>query len=184
LNVPFTSQAALGNWDEIRGEACEEASVLMALRYFEGRGFASPEEADAAIIDLAEDNEALGFTIDDTAAQVVTLIESQGASVTATLLHDPTVDDLKRVLNEGALVIVPAAGRQLKNPYFQTPGPIYHMLVLRGYTDNGYAITNDPGTKRGEQFVYRWETLMNAIHDWNGGDVGNGAKVVVVVRGR
>lgn len=183
LDVPFTSQAPLANWDELHGEACEEASVLMAIRYFEGRKFASPDDADAAIIKLVQDNEDLGFTIDDTAAQVVTLIESQDAPIEAELLKNPSVDDIKEVLNEGGLVIVPAAGRQLKNPYFQTPGPIYHMLVVRGYTDDGYVITNDPGTKRGEQFVYKWETLMNAIHDWNGGDVENGAKVVVVVRG-
>jgi hypothetical protein len=154
----------------------------MVLRYFQGKGFTSPQEADDAIVKLVEDNAALGFPIDDTAAEVVTLIESQKAPVQAELLENPTVDDIKNVLSDGALVIVPAAGRQLKNPYFQTPGPVYHMLVLRGYTDSGYVITNDPGTKRGEQFVYRWETLMNAMHDWNGGDVDNGQKVVIVLR--
>ncbi len=55
------------------------------------------------------------------------------------------------------------------------------MLVLRGYTKDGYVITNDPGTKRGAQYAYRWSVLLNAIHDWNGGDVENGEKVVIVV---
>jgi len=42
-------------------------------------------------------------------------------------------------------------------------------------------ITNDPGTKRGENFAYKYQDLMNAIHDWNNGDVKNGRPVVLVV---
>ena len=41
------------------------------------------------------------------------------------------------------------------------------MLVVIGYTDDGF-ITNDPGTKRGEQYWYKTETLLDAIHDWTG----------------
>jgi hypothetical protein len=109
------------------------------------------------------------------------LIESENPSLHADILKDPTEASMKAALAEGKLIIVPAAGRQLGNPFFQTPGPPYHMLVLRGYTKDGHVITNDPGTKRGENFAYTWTTLINAIHDWNGGDVENGAKVVIVI---
>lgn len=180
-DVPFTSQAPLGVWDPDHKEACEEASILMVLRYFEGQSFASPEEADLALIALVRANEGLGFAVDTAAAQVRTLLLSQNPDLSAELLHDPSVDDVKRVLSDGKLVIVPAQGQLLGNPYFQNPGPPYHMLVLRGFTDDGFVITNDPGTRRGEQFVYSWDMLMYALHDWNGGDVVNGAKVVVVV---
>jgi hypothetical protein len=181
-DVPFTPQAPTGVWDADHKEACEEASVLMVLRYFEGTMFKSVADADSQVIALVRANEDLGYDIDITAAQVIDLIRSQNASLKAELLKEPTEASLKKVLSEGALVIVPAQGQWLGNPYFTAPGPRYHMLVLRGYTENGYVITNDPGTKRGEQYVYRWETLLNAIHDWNGGDVETGAKVVVVVR--
>jgi len=74
---------------------------------------------------------------------------------------------------------VPAAGRELGNPNFTDPGPLYHMLVVRGYTENNF-ITNDVGTRKGENYQYKYDVLMNAIHDWNGGDVNNGQRVVIV----
>ena len=180
-DVPFTSQAPFGVWDELHGEACEEASVLMVIRYFAGKKFASVESADSALKHLVAANTALGFAVDDTAAEVIMLLRSEDPSLSAVLLNNPSIDDLKSVLSKGSLVIVPAAGRQLHNPYYRQPGPLYHMLVLRGYTKDGYVLTNDPGTKNGEQYAYRWEVLLNAIHDWNGGDIENGQKVVVVV---
>ncbi len=180
-DVPFTSQAPLANWDELHQEACEEASVLMVLRYFQGKHIGSPEQANAEIERLVAVNEALGFPVDDTAAEIIILLQSQDPTLTATLLKNPTEKVLKEVLSEGKLVIVPVAGKQLGNPYFTAPGPRYHMLVVRGYTDNGYVITNDPGTKRGKEYAYRWDVFLNAIHDWNGGDVESGEKVVVVV---
>lgn len=180
-DVPFTSQAPLANWDEVHQEACEEASVLMVLRYFQGKLLGTPEEANKDIEALVERNTALGFPVDSTAAEIITLIHDQDPSLSSELVKDPTADDIKNILSAGKLIIVPAAGQQLGNPYFTAPGPRYHMLVLRGYTPDGYVITNDPGTKRGKQYVYSWNVLLDAIHDWNGGDVENGAKVVVVV---
>lgn len=180
-DVPFTSQAPTGDWDELHGEACEEASVLMVMRYFSGQPILSPDDAERAIQHLVAANAALGFAVDDTAEEVVRLLKSEDPSLSATLLRNPSIDDLKTRLSAGSLVIVPAMGQQLHNPYFQTPGPRYHMLVLRGYTSDGYVITNDPGTRHGQQYVYRWDTLVNAIHDWNGGEVEQGARVVIVV---
>lgn len=180
-DVPFTPQAPTGNWDPPFNEACEEASVLMVLRYFHDEPIASPSDADSAIRALAAANEQLGFPIDDTAAQVVELINSQDSSLDVTLLENPTVDQLKKALSDEKLIIVPAQGQELGNPYFRQPGPPYHMLVLRGYTKDGHVITNDPGTKRGEEYVYTWDKLLSAVHDWNGGDVKNGRKVVIVI---
>ena len=60
-------------------------------------------------------------------------------------------------------------------------GPLYHMLVVKGYTKDGTIITNDPGTRRGADFLYDPDALFNAVHDWNGGNVNEGAKVMVVV---
>jgi hypothetical protein len=181
MGVSFTSQAPTGNWDPPFDEACEEASALMVVRYFHGQPFKSSEDADAAIRAMAQANADLGYPIDTTAEEVVTLLTSVAPELNSRTLKNPTIDQLKQHLSDDALIIVPAAGRQLGNPYFQNPGPLYHMLVLRGYTKDGYFITNDPGTKRGEQYVYRFEKIMSAMHDWNGGDVENGQKIVVVV---
>ncbi len=181
LDVPFTPQAPLANWDELHGEACEEASVLMAVRYFQKKPIGLPEDADIAIMELVANNTALGFPVDDTAEEVAVLIRHEDPSLTAVVWEDPTVDQMTEALLAGKLVIVPAAGRQLGNPFYTAPGPVYHMLVIKGFTEDGYFITNDPGTKRGKDYVYRFDVLMNAIHDWNGGKVETGARRVIVV---
>ncbi|HRH93673.1 MAG TPA: hypothetical protein PKV72_04050, partial [Candidatus Peribacteria bacterium] len=154
------------------------ASTLMVLRYFAGQKIASAQDAEDGILHLVA---ASGPAMDETAREIADLVMSENPSLHAKLLKDPTEAAMKEALAGGKLIIVPAAGRQLGNPYFQSPGPPYHMLVLRGYTRDGHVITNDPGTKRGENFAYTWSALINAIHDWNGGDVENGAKVVIVI---
>lgn len=182
-NVPFTSQAPSANWDPPYDEACEEASMLMVLRYFRAEPITGPEDAEAGLAEIFARNESFGYPIDITAEESAVVLRSLAPELLVETVYEPTVEALKTALTEGALIIVPAQGQMLGNPYFRQPGPPYHMLVLRGFTDDGYVITNDPGTKRGEQYVYTWETLMDAMHDWNGGDVVNGQKVVIVVRG-
>lgn len=181
LKVPFTSQAPYANWDEDHEEFCEEASVLMAGRYFEDRAIANQDDAEAALQRLkARELELFGYFKDTTAEETAQLLEDVYA-VETELLRDPTVAQLKAALAESRLVIVPAAGRQLGNPNFRQPGPLYHMLVLKGYTTTQF-ITNDPGTRKGADYVYPYDRVMTAMHDWNSGDVNHGAKVAIVVR--
>ena len=68
---------------------------------------------------------------------------------------------------KGNPVIIPAAGRDLDNPYYSGDGPWYHMLLVTGY-DKKYFITNDPGTRQGLDYKYKHKKLVNAIHDWTG----------------
>jgi hypothetical protein len=181
-DVPFTPQAPLANWDALHEEACEEASVLMVLTFFAGEQIASPDDAELAIQHLVAANEALGFPVDDTAAQIVTLISHEAPNLHASVLKNPSVDQLKSVLDDGALIIVPAAGQQLGNPYFQQPGPKYHMLVIRGYTSTSL-ITNDSGTRKGENYTYTFTTLNNATVDWNHAtnDIDPSKSVIIVI---
>lgn len=182
LKVPFTSQAPHANWDEDHEEFCEEASVLMVGRYFEDRTIVNRDDAESALQRLkARELELFGYFKDTTAEETARLLEDVYA-VETELLHDPTVAQLEAILAEGRLIIVPAAGRQLGNPNFRQPGPLYHMLVLRGYTKDGQFITNDPGTRKGADYVYPFNRIMTAMHDWNGGDVVNGNKVVIIAR--
>ena len=97
------------------------------------------------------------------------------------IVANPSITDIKTALSQSKAVIVPAAGRKLGNPYYTQPGPLYHMLVIKGYTKDGRFITNDPGTRRGADFIYDPAVLWNAIRDWNGGDVDTGKKVMIVV---
>ena len=74
---------------------------------------------------------------------------------------------MKREIVEGNLIVMGMAGRLLGNPHFKAPGPVYHMLVIKGYDETGF-FTNDPGTMYGVNFYYPYEILMNAAHDWTG----------------
>jgi hypothetical protein len=183
LAVPFTSQAPQGSWDEPYQEACEEASVYMVHAYFSGmdEGQIPADTADKAILQIVEFEMELFGVYKDTTAEKTGVFAELLYGHTYQLLTNPTVEDIQRKLVQGHPVIVPAAGRLLGNPYFTAPGPLYHMLVIRGYTD-GQFIVNDPGTYRGEAYLYDFDTIMNAMHDWNdGGEITDGKKVVLVL---
>ena len=179
-NVPFTSQAPFSNWNPPYDEACEEASMIMAYYYFNNLTI-NNDIADEEILKQVAWQEINGYTIDINAAEVNDVLKKY-YGLTSSLIQNPTVEDIQKSLDGGSLVIIPAAGRMLGNPNFTSPGPVYHMLVVIGYdTKQREFITNDPGTRNGEHYRYDFDVFMNAIHDWNGGDVNNGQKVVVVV---
>lgn len=183
LAVPFTVQAPHANWEAPYKEFCEEASVLMAVRYLHNESIPSAEAADAALLEIkAFEEDRFGYYEDTTAAETAIVLREHFKRDDVTIVEEPTIDEIKQALAHGKLVIVPAAGRLLGNPFYTPPGPLYHMLVIKGYTADGKFITNDPGTRRGADYVYEETVLMNAIHDWReGGNVEGGRKVVLVV---
>jgi hypothetical protein len=98
---------------------------------------------------------------------------------TGRVVHDVTINSIKTEIAAGRPVIIPAAGKVLPNPNFKDGGPNYHMLVVKGYDANGF-ITNDPGTRLGENFRYTYDALINAIHDWDPTNILNGQKAFLV----
>jgi hypothetical protein len=90
-----------------------------------------------------------------------------------------SLDDVRAEIAAGHPVLLPTYGRALFNPNFRNGGPNYHMLVAKGYTSMTI-ITNDPGTRLGADYAYKNDVLWKAIHDYNGGDELNGAKVMIV----
>lgn len=164
LPVAFASQAPLGVWDALHQEACEEASMIMAVKYFKGEPLDSTIMEDE-IQKLIQWENQRGYKVDLTTAETVQILKDYfGLSAKET--GEVTTDRIKYELAQGNLVIVPAAGRELKNPYFQTPGPIYHMLLIKGYSSSEF-ITNDPGTRHGDGFRYSYSRLIEAIHNWD-----------------
>ncbi len=182
LAVPFTSQAPKADWSLPYQETCEETSLLMVDAFLSNAGAFTPEVADAKILSLVEwEKNRFGYYEDTTAEEVAETARERLGYARSRALKITSMSDVKTVLDRGLPVIVPAAGRELRNPYFSGAGPKYHMLVIKGYTEDGRIITNDPGTRRGADYVYDASVLWGAIHDWNGGDVGNGGKMMVVV---
>jgi hypothetical protein len=183
LDVPFTSQAPFAVWDEVHQETCEEASAYMVAAYYAGvTGRIDPETADKELLRLvALERERFGYFEDTTAAETAALI-ADAYGLRAEVELDPTADDIRAHVAAGRPVIVPAAGRLLGNPNFTGEGPPYHMLVIRGYVGDRF-VANDPGTRRGEAYVYSEAVIMNAIHDWTGSldTIESGQKAVLVV---
>lgn len=180
LAVPFTSQAPFANWDLPYKESCEEASVLM-LDYFYRNLSLNPSLANQEILKLVDWQKIKFGAYEDTdAAQTAQILREYFGYKNVRVQYDISIDDIRKELAQGRPVIVPAAGQLLPNPFFRQPGPLYHMLVIKGYK-NGKFITNDPGTRRGADFIYSYEGLYNAIHDWNDGNVYSGRKAMIVV---
>ncbi len=183
LAVPFTPQAPHANWEDPYKEFCEEASSLMAAYYLLNKDIPNPESADRDLLAVKTfEEERFGYHADTTAAETAIILQEYFNIDDVTLVADPTVEDIKQAIAGGKLVIVPAAGRMLGNPYYTPPGPLYHMLVVKGYTDDGKFITNDPGTRRGADYLYEESVLMEAMHDWRPDkQIELGRKVVIIV---
>ncbi len=179
LAVPFRPQAPFGDWSEPYENACEEASIIMVDYYLRGASLSAQQMKDAIDAQVAWQQKHFGGHEDLPIAKVKELAASQ-YSYKIEIISPLTVDAIRIELQKGLPVIVPTAGRELGNPYFTAPGPIYHMLVIKGYTADGRFITNDPGTKRGADYIYSSATLMNAIHDWTG-EAADGSAIGMVM---
>jgi hypothetical protein len=183
LSVPFTTQAPLVNWDHAHDEACEEAALMIVDAYWNDLSLSDKAAVDRTLLDIeAWETERFGYYESTTVEETVIMAREYFHMTNVSVVEDPTVEQLKRLIADGKPVLVPAAGRELGNPNFRSPGPLYHFLVLKGYTADTF-ITNDPGTRKGADYVYDIDVIMNAMHDWNGGDVLNGEKAVIVVEG-
>lgn len=180
LPVPFTVQAPFANWDMPYQEACEEAAMIMVVEFLSGQANLrlAPEEANKKILELIQWETDNGYAIDITAAEVVKVLNERFGVRAEVKPYSTEV--IKQEINSGHPVILPAVGRLLGNPYFRQPGPLYHMLVVKGF-DGEEFITNDPGTRRGENFRYHYSIFDRAVHDWNGGEVESGEQVMIVL---
>ena len=181
LPVPFTSQAPEKNWDQPWQDACEEAAVLMLDAYYKGYDL-SPLFVRDEILKMVSWEEELGWENSISIKKVKKLTEEfQVSGFKFQIIENPTIKQIKESVAKGHPVLAVAYGKDLPNPYFRNGGPEYHALIIRGYTEDSF-ITNDPGTQFGENFVYKYEELMNAVRDWNDGDVENGQRVVMVLK--
>jgi hypothetical protein len=173
LNVPFIAQAPLANWSDPRQQnACEEASLLMAIGWITGEKF-TPAQNEKRITDFADwQIEKYGFSTDTNADDTAKLMRDYLHYDKVRVVHDITVSDIKKELTKGNLVIVPANGQRIGNPNFTAPGPLTHMFPILGYdsvTDE--FIVNDPGTRQGAGYRYSSSAVENALQDYPTGAV-------------
>jgi len=163
IDVAFASQAPFANWGLPYQEACEEASLIMVRKYF------AKEPLDKKIMDneikkvVDWQLEELGYYTDTTLDEIA-YVATEYYDLDVEISEDVSIENIKRQIFDGYLVVAPASGRDLDNPNFIAPGPIFHMLVIRGYDRNEF-ITNDPGTRKGLKFKYKYKNLIDSIHD-------------------
>ncbi|PJE70225.1 hypothetical protein COU97_00705 [Candidatus Shapirobacteria bacterium CG10_big_fil_rev_8_21_14_0_10_48_15] len=188
LDVPFTPQAPLAEWDDpLQQDGCEEAAALMAVAWARGQKLGSHQASKDKILEIAHWQETnYGNGHDTAAADTVTRI-FQGFfgyhQAEAKVIHDPQA--IIEALLAGRLVVTPMDGQKIGNPYYTQPGPERHMIVIRGWDpQKQQLITNDPGTRRGEGFAYDLQKFWDAIRDYPTGDhvpITGINKVMIVV---
>ncbi|MCX5750640.1 MAG: C39 family peptidase [Candidatus Saganbacteria bacterium] len=186
LPVPYLCQAPYGNWGQPWQDGCEEAAIIMALKYAtRDPEPVTREKAKQEILDLvAYQEKSCGGHYDLTAEQMAKLIKGYYGYGKVTVSYDVTIDSIKQELAQGHVVIAPMAGKLLHNPFYTPPGPAYHAMLFKGYDDrSGGFLTNDPGTRRGFNYRYKYQVAYNAIHDWTGdkSSIASGKKAIIII---
>lgn len=181
LDIPFYSQAPLSNWDAFHEDMCEEASVLNAALFLERKKLTKDQfEAELQKMQKAEKKE-IGVWKSTTIAQTKKFVDIYfEGKIKSKIIDNPTIEDIETEIATGNPVVVPLAGRDIGNPNFTPPGPVYHMLTIKGYDAQNF-ITNDVGTRKGNSYVYKKEMIMKNIHDWNEADIHKGEKRALVL---
>ncbi len=187
LQVPFSPQAPFGDWSDPRQQdGCEEASVVMAWRWANDQTL-TRQEALEEITGIAEwEVEKYGNARDTSAADTLSrLLREYYGYTGGRVEYNITLDQVKHELASGNILIIPFDGQILNNPNFQNGGPERHMLVVIGYDDvKKQIITNDPGTRMGEGFVYAYDNFEASFRDYETGDhepiIGRRTAMIVV----
>lgn len=168
-DVPFISQAPFGEWDNlVFQDGCEEASMIMSMAWVQGTTL-TPESGKQAIESITQfETKKFGVFMSDTStADTAQVMQEYYAYKNISVARDISMEDIKILLGQGALVMAPMNGQLLHNPNFTQPGPLHHMLVIIGYDAEMHEfVTNDPGTKQGAEYRYNEDTLYQALRDY------------------
>jgi len=183
IEIPFFTQAPHSNWDYPWQEACEEASVLLVANDYQdlqldADGF---NEGLLALVDWEMDTYG---AYEHTTVQQTLEMMNENYGLEGVIHDNPSFESIQDIISNGNLIIAPFAGKYLGNPNFRNGGPTYHMLVIKGYdAEKMQVVTHDVGTRNGEDYVYSWETINLALHDWHDDDILEGTpRFIEVIR--
>ena len=180
LNVPFESQSPYGAWDALHEEACEEMSLIMVRHFLSGAPL-TQSGAETEVQDMVAWETANTYGVDVSMKQLGDIAKAL-YSYHARVVTNVTADAIRRELVLGNPVIIPTSGRALGNPHFEGGQPFYHVLVVTGFTADGF-LTNEPGSKSGEKYFYPTTVLIDALHDFTGNkqEIETGPKNALVL---
>ena len=167
IKMQFASQAPFGNWDQPYQDACEEASIIIDRYYLDKLNLTKDTMNQQILAMIDWQNQNWGGHFDLTSEKTLDLAQ-QFYGLKGQVVSDYDVDFIKQKIANGVPVLIPANGKKLNNPNFKNGGPEYHMLVIKGYDSKNF-ITNDPGTRKGEGYVYPYDVILNSIKNPSGG---------------
>lgn len=165
LKMTFYSQAPFGDWSLPWQEACEESSALLIANTYFGRNWTRDQFNDEILKLVDWEMETFGHFEHTDMAETATILNDYLSLETITH-ENPTFDDFKEILSKGNFIVIPFSGQTLGNPFYTGSGPVYHVMVVKGYTKDGKIITHDVGTRHGEDYVYSWATVEKSLHDY------------------
>ncbi|MES2223938.1 MAG: C39 family peptidase [Patescibacteria group bacterium] len=174
LDVPYISEAPEGNWSGNWVNACEEATISMAAKFYAGDKEVSIANAKATLQKLFDiENKIYGNNRNTDAKQMLKLITDY-STFSATIKQNPTVDEIKDEIIAGHPVISLHRGFGLgnKNIPFLATGSSYHTIIVIGFDDvKKEFITHDPGDdKDGVGHRYDYDVFMNSLHNYDFSD--------------
>lgn len=186
-NVPFTSQAPFGGWnDQRQQDGCEEASTLMTVKWAREQNL-TKDEALREITGISDFIlKKYGEYRDTSSADTLNwIIKDYFGYQKAALKEGVVATDIIDELSKGNVIIAPVNGQILRNPYYAQLSPARHMIVVIGYDPiKKVFTTNDPGTERGGLYEYDVNILFEAIRDYPTGfreSVSGTEKNIIVV---
>lgn len=172
LPVPHIWEIPGGVWVKPWNGACEEASAAMIEHFYLGNKDGTlPRATMKKLMSplFPIENRLFGGNSDTDAARTTKLINDY-MMFDATIVDNPTLEDIKAELDAGRPVISLHYGYNLKNPKhsFRRGGSSYHVMAIVGYNDTKKIFyVNDPELLAGLDYPYDYDTILTTLHDFN-----------------
>lgn len=158
IPIPFRAQGAPIIPKPLRPEICSPISVSMVMQYM-GIDHATPDNA-LAIYDAEYD-------LFGNWGRAVAYAGQLGLD--AYLRRFRNFDDVRATLAAGQPIIASIRFRKGQCPSFVFSQSSGHLLVIRGYTEDGRLIVNDPASQeKGERALYTAQDMQKAWLDHGG----------------
>jgi hypothetical protein len=167
LQVPFTTQAPLGNW-AAHQESCEAANLTMIVAYWrhDKSVVIDPSQADASIRQI----DGWKSQLDLTNTMLGQLAQDHFGFGYQLVPNTPQV--IRERLAAGQPLLAEVRTHGLGNPnypgyrdhYEQQGWSVPHFVVIIGYDNKGVWL-NDPGLSKGRGYHITFAQLTHAIDD-------------------
>lgn len=180
LSVDFYPQSPFWKWWPIFEDACEEASVLLALNYVRDDYMNRIQFRDELLKIVDWENKVFWYFKDTNVDETAQILENFYNFSNYEIKENPSIEEMKNEISQWNIIIAPIYGIWL-NPNYWWVWPDYHFLVIKWYTKNSF-ITHDVGTAKWESYIYNQNTLYNRIHDYHPENIELGEKKIIILK--